>query len=503
MNCLIEGNILQERYRIEEVLGKGAMGTIYLAWDSRLSQKRAIKEMNPSFLEEEDKEGFTQLFKQEAHILSRLHHANLPKVIDYFCEDGRYYLVMDYIDGENLKDYRDRNVLSMGIKEISQITCQICDVLEYLHCQKPDPIIFRDLKPSNIMIMPDLTVKLIDFGIARIFKDSKDCDTIIVGTPGFAPPEQYGKRQTDERSDIYSLGATFYYMFTGDVPDLPDQKGRAEIEKNPRLPDKVKPLILKALSPESKNRYRNVSEFRKALKELLDPPTQQPVKEELPVKSKKDREIIKDHEDKSVNVFYGTTLTFLFMLIPSCIFALMGYFGRMYYLPHLREDILLQILCLTGFGLFTGSLIWVISKLRKISGYNWQVLIGASIIPVILNSRNIFTLLIPEWGQQTFTIILTVILCILMYIASMVIVTLFRYKKPEFVDISVEEKKSLSSYIGQCGTVNATLKPMGNIIIDGEEKLFSACTNGSQYIEEGRRVKITGVKMGDFVVEAL
>ena len=133
MNCLKEGNLLQDRYSIKEVLGKGAMGTIYLAGDSRFSQDRAIKEMNPSFLEENEKEQFMELFKQEAHILSRLHHLNLPRVIDYFFEDGRYYLVMDYIKGENLEEYNNKK--SLSINAISKIICQLCEVLEYLHSQ--------------------------------------------------------------------------------------------------------------------------------------------------------------------------------------------------------------------------------------------------------------------------------------------------------------------------------------------------------------------------------
>jgi serine/threonine-protein kinase len=161
-------------------------------------------------------------------MLNTLDHTNLPKVIDYFLEKDRYYLVMDYIKGRTVKDYIENN--SADMETVEKIMYQLCDILEYLHGQH---IIFRDLKPSNIMILPDFKIKLIDFGIARIFKDSKQYDTVIVGTPGFCPPEQYGRGQTDERSDIYSLGANLYYMLTGKVPDLPE--GRKEIENNGKL----------------------------------------------------------------------------------------------------------------------------------------------------------------------------------------------------------------------------------------------------------------------------
>jgi len=495
MGNLSEGSLLQNRYTIKKILGKGAMGKIYLAHDSRLSDDRAIKEMNPSFLEEEEKDDFLELFKQEAHILSRLHHLNLPKVIDYFFEGGRYYLVMDYIHGENLKEYVEKQSPPVEIEKTRKIISQICDVLSYLHNQKPAPIIFRDLKPSNIMIMPDLTVKLIDFGIARIFKDSKKSDTVIVGTPGFAPPEQYGKRQTDEKSDIYSLGATLYYIMTGHIPDMPDEKGKKEVEKNPLLAENLKPVILKCLSPVPENRYTGAEDFRKAFMESLEG------SKKIPAKTEERKEKIVKEEEMPVNTFFVTNLTFLFMLLPSCILAILIYLVRLFAIPHLRTEILLQILCFAGSGILLGFWIYIITQLRKISGYNWQIMIAISIIPVLLNGRNIFTLIIPEWGQQTFTIMLMVVLFILMYIASIAVSTFFRYKKPEMKNLPLpEKKKDLSSYIGKCGTVNSTMKPSGNIIVDGEEKLFSACTTGGQYIEEGKRVKITGVKMGDLVV---
>ena len=494
MENLSEGSSLQERYKIKKVIGKGAMGTIYIAWDSRLSHDRAVKEMNPSFLEEEEKEQFMDLFKQEAHILSRLHHSNLPKVIDYFFEDGRYYLVMDYIDGKNLKEYKEKAASLIEVEKIKKIVFQLCDVLDYLHNQKPDPIIFRDLKPSNIMITEDLTVKLIDFGIARIFKDSKKCDTVIVGTPGFAPPEQYGKRQTDEKSDIYSLGATLYYMLSGEVPDLPDEKGKKEIQGNPKITHNLKPVILKCLSPEPADRYKNIKKFKEAFKEAFE--------KKLPEKKEEPKKPVQDKEEKSINTFTASTLAFLFMLLPSGIIALSGYLWRIYHIPHLDEQTLLKILCGGGTFLLTAGWFAVINKLRKID-INWIILSVLSIVPILLNARNIFVLLIPEWGQRDITIVLFVVLLVIMYIASMAAVTFFRHKKVEYEEIKVEEKKDIYSFVGLNGTANSNLRPQGTIIVDGEEEVYSAFSKGGRYIKEGERVKIVEVKMGDLVVEAL
>ena len=346
--------------------------------------------------------------------------------------------------------------------------------------------------------MPDLTVKLIDFGIARVFKESSSCDTVAVGTPGFAPPEQYGKRQTDARSDIYSLGATLYYMLTEDIPDIPDRKGRSEIEKNRRLPDNLKGFILKALSHEAKNRHKNMRNFKEEFLKALESPRELMVKKDDIFSPQKPEE-----REQPVNIFFITNLTFLFMFIPSGILALMAYLGRMIFLPHLRGELLYQAGCIGGMALLAGAWFGIIALLRKIKGYNWEVLLVASIIPVLLNTRNIFTLLIPEWGQQTLTIWLSVVLFIIMYILSMVIATFFRHKEKKQEEIPVIEKEDIHSYIGQTGTVNATLRPLGNIIVDGQEDLFSACAGSSGYISEGTRVKIIAVKMGDLLVEAL
>lgn len=492
MEPLSTGTLLQNRYTIKRYIGKGAMGTVYLVSDARLPDDRVIKEMNPTFLEATEREQFMELFKQEAHMLSRLHHDNLPKVIDYFCEGERYYLVMDYVNGRNLKEYRESNPV-IDKDQITKIISQICNVLEYLHGQKP-PIIFRDLKPSNIMITDDSTIKLIDFGIARIFKESQKSDTVIVGTPGFAPPEQYGKRQTDERSDIYSLGATIYYLFTGEVPDLPDQKGRKEVENHVNIPAHLKPVILKCLSAEPSERYGNVGDLKKTFSVNREKPLQLPEK-------KKEADIEAAIEDRSVNTLLATTLTCGFMLIPSGIIAALGYLCRLLLIPHLRTDITLMLLSLAGAGALTGLWSVFINKLRKIPGFNWEALIFVSLPFILLNGRNIFVLLIPGWANTGAAIALMAALLPLMYVLSFILISFFRRKPKTGQEIKALTVKNKESFIGKSATVTVPLKPMGKIVVDGEEETFTASSQSGQFLTEGTRVRLLALKMGDFVVE--
>ncbi len=494
MEPLSKGTLLQNRYTIKRYIGKGAMGTVYLVSDARLPDDRVIKEMNPTFLEASEREQFMELFKQEAHMLSRLHHENLPKVIDYFCEGERYYLVMDYVDGRNLKEYRESNTV-IDKEQITKIISQICNVLDYLHSQKP-PIIFRDLKPSNIMITDNSAIKLIDFGIARIFKESQKSDTVIVGTPGFAPPEQYGKRQTDERSDIYSLGATLYYLLTGEIPDLPDQKGRNEVAHHVNVPSHLKPVILKCLNAEPSERYGNISEFKKAFFGDSETPLQLPEK-----KKETQQEIV--IKDEAVNTFLASTLTCGFMLIPSGIIALIGYFCRLILIPHLRTDITLMLFSLAGAGALT--LLWsiFINKLRKIPGFNWEALIFVSLPFILLNGRNIFVLLIPGWSNTGTAIALMAALLPLMYVVSFILISFFRRKPKPGQGLMALSVKSKESFIGKLATVTVPLKPMGKIVVDGEEETYTASSQSGQFLTEGTRVRLLSLKMGDFVVEEI
>jgi serine/threonine protein kinase len=195
------------------------MGFVYKAEDTSFNNRLvAIKEMRQTGLDPQEVVEAAEHFKQEAMLLASLKHPSLPSIYDYFSAAGRWYLVMDFIEGETLDDHLNAapgKVLS--VSEALNIGIQLCKVLGYLHT-RPNPIIFRDLKPSNIMITSEGNVYLIDFGIARFFKPGQAKDTAAYGSAGYASLEQFGRAQTTPQSDIYSLGATLHQMLSGDDP---------------------------------------------------------------------------------------------------------------------------------------------------------------------------------------------------------------------------------------------------------------------------------------------
>ncbi|HEX4713314.1 MAG TPA: WD40 repeat domain-containing serine/threonine-protein kinase, partial [Ktedonobacteraceae bacterium] len=214
--------LLHQRYHLLHRLGTGGFGSVYQAEDTQLGGRLvAVKEMSTqSSLSGQENTEATEAFKKEALLLAELMHPNLPRIYDHFSEGGNWYLVMDYIEGETLEEYLGKMTGgSLPLPEALDIGLQLCDVLDYLHTRQP-PIIFRDLKPLNIMHTSSGHLYLIDFGIARHFKPGQIKDTVAFGSPGYAAPEQYGKTQTTPRSDIYSLGSTLHQMLTGIDPSL-------------------------------------------------------------------------------------------------------------------------------------------------------------------------------------------------------------------------------------------------------------------------------------------
>jgi serine/threonine protein kinase len=243
------------------------MAAVYQARDQRLPTKFwAIKELSTSQLAtpQELREAI-QAFQREAQMLANLNHAHLPKVSDFFAEGGRYYLVMDFIEGRTLEEMlAGRGNQPFPESTVFQWAEQLCDALSYLHTQNP-PIIFRDLKPGNIMITPAGQVFLIDFGIARLFKPGQTRDTVPLGSPGYAPPEQYGKGQTDARSDVYALGVTLHQLLTGwDPSNRPFQLPAAR-QLNPAISPHVDQALQKATRVDRNLRFSSVEEFRQAL----------------------------------------------------------------------------------------------------------------------------------------------------------------------------------------------------------------------------------------------
>jgi len=255
--------LLRKRYVIVRTIGHGGMAAVYEARDTRRGTPCAIKEMSLSTVPANERAQAIQNFLAEARILSRLKHPNLPEFTDFFTEGTRHFLVMEFIDGNTLEDLLEANHGPFSERRVLGWARQLCDVLEYLHSQQP-PIIFRDLKPGNIMLTRTGRIKLIDFGIARLFRPSSAQDTQLLGTPGFAPPEQYGSAQTDERSDIYSLAMTLFQLMTDSVND--NGFGLKDVHFNyPHISPPVARVLEKATSLKPDDRYQSVAVFRRAL----------------------------------------------------------------------------------------------------------------------------------------------------------------------------------------------------------------------------------------------
>jgi serine/threonine protein kinase len=252
-----------KRFMILRTIGQGGMGAVYKAQDLKRRTVCAIKEMSLSMVPPEDREKAVHNFKTEAQMLSSLKHPNLPSVAGYFAEGMRHFLVMEYIEGLTLDEYLLRNDAPFSEGRVLGWARQLCNVLTYLHSQQP-PIIFRDMKPGNIMLMRDGRVKLIDFGIARFFRYMGAQDTQLLGTPGYAPPEQYGKAQTDKRSDIYSLAMTLFQLMTNTL----SEKGFGLNDVHtlyPFISLHVARALEKATSLAPEDRFQSAEDFRRAL----------------------------------------------------------------------------------------------------------------------------------------------------------------------------------------------------------------------------------------------
>jgi len=232
----VQNGLLKQRYRLQKKVGSGGYGDVYKAIDSQFDRLVAIKEMSQSGLSPQEINEASEAFKREAFLLAALTHPGLPSIYDYFTENDRWYLVMSFIEGETLEAYLDRSQKGrLPVDKVLYIGIQLASVLSYLHARKP-PIIFRDLKPSNSMRTYDGQIYLVDFGIARHFKPGQAKDTIALGSPGYAAPEQYGRSQTTPQTDVYSLGVMLHQMISGfDPSDEPFNLPPLHIPEYPQL----------------------------------------------------------------------------------------------------------------------------------------------------------------------------------------------------------------------------------------------------------------------------
>ncbi len=259
--------IITERYQLGQLLGSGGMGSVYLAHDLRLRRDVAIKVCSTRNLPPAEAQSAADLFATEALTLARLHHPNLTAVWDYFHQDSDWFLVMEYVPGQTLRNLLRGQGGKLPAQQALEYAGQLSVVLTYLHSHTP-PVVFRDLKPSNIMVTPDGTLKLIDFGIARLFSPGKAADTAQFGTPGYAPPEQYGG-QTEPRSDVYSLGVVVHQMLTGYNPLGNAFTTPLARSLDPTLSPAVEEVLARATSPELAQRFPSVADFLMALRRAL------------------------------------------------------------------------------------------------------------------------------------------------------------------------------------------------------------------------------------------
>lgn len=256
------GSLVDGKYKILNKVGQGGMSVVYLAMNEKANKQWAIKEVRKDGIK--DFEVVKQGLIVETDMLKRLSHPYLPSIIDVIEDESTFLIVMDYIQGNALSKTLEEYGAQPQEKVIHWAK-QLCDVLGYLHTRTP-AIIYRDMKPANVMLKPDGNVTLIDFGTAREFKEKNLADTTCLGTVGYAAPEQFGGMgQTDARTDIYCLGATLYHLVTGMNPCEPPYEIRPIREINPSLSSGLEKIILKCCQRNPADRYQSCAELMYAL----------------------------------------------------------------------------------------------------------------------------------------------------------------------------------------------------------------------------------------------
>lgn len=252
------GSLVDGKYKVLSEIGHGGMSVVYLALNERANKTWAIKEVRKNG--ETNYDVVKQGLIAETNILKQLNHPRLPSIIDVIDDGDSFLIVMDYVEGSSLEKKLSRG--PQPWEDVVEWSKQLCDVLAYLH-SRPKPIIYRDMKPSNVMLKPNGDVVLLDFGTAREYKSQRaGDDTTCLGTRGYAAPEQYGGMgQTDGRTDIYCLGATMYHLVTGHDPALPPYEIKPIRQIDPKLPKGLEQIILKCTRQDPAQRYQNCAEL--------------------------------------------------------------------------------------------------------------------------------------------------------------------------------------------------------------------------------------------------
>jgi eukaryotic-like serine/threonine-protein kinase len=282
---LSTGQILNNRYRIIRLLGTGGMGAVYFAHDPVLKRDVAVKQLQADPTTGQlTAERIQAQFQREAQMMAGLHHPNLPRVTDYFAEENQHYLVMDYIEGQSLQDLLQSHPDGLSEDHVSDLADQLLSALEYIHAHH---LIHRDIKPANIRRTPEGRIFLVDFGLAKPYDPDNPRTTAMIhglGTPEYSPPEQYDHNaHTDERSDIYSLGATLYHLLTGQAPATVTRRTsdpeafRAPRAANAHISPEVERVILRAMELERARRFASASDMRAALRTVRSSGSSEPI----------------------------------------------------------------------------------------------------------------------------------------------------------------------------------------------------------------------------------
>ncbi|MGV8118802.1 MAG: serine/threonine protein kinase [Candidatus Xenobiia bacterium LiM19] len=260
MGKLRPGAVLEGKYRVRRLLGEGGMNRVYLVEDLAGTKKWALKlTKNTADIQSTQQDQYNKFLKEVA-ILTTLRHPNLPVIEDYFPYGSQYCIVEEYIEGESLDEHVKHNLPSEA--DVLGWAITVCDVLQLLH---KNDIIFRDLKPGNLILTKTGTIKMIDFGIARYYKHGKAVDTELLGTPGYAAPETYGRAQSDARSDIYSLGATMHHLLSGVDPQDKPFHFEPLSKLRPGISVAASSMIMRMVEAKPHDRYATVTEVRRQI----------------------------------------------------------------------------------------------------------------------------------------------------------------------------------------------------------------------------------------------
>jgi len=271
---LLVDAILQERYKVTSLVNKSPASRTYKCIDTKRNKSIFLKEMLTAFNDPSLRQQAIEQFKCEAKILFKLRHENLPKFEDYFDYEGNRYLTFDYIEGSRLNEIVERSSTFLPEKQVLDWGIELCKVLSYLHNTKPNPVIFRDLSPQSTLLSTDKKLKLIDFGIAKIYEaDAKTMGIAKTMTPHYSPIEQHAGT-TDERSDIYSLGATLYYLITKKPPMdcveriIDDEPMESPAKYNSTISPALENIIMKAMEVDKKDRFQKIEDMEEELKKV-------------------------------------------------------------------------------------------------------------------------------------------------------------------------------------------------------------------------------------------